>query len=93
MHQAFVSQLDSYCKQNGKYNKNESKITFADVEECLVLVSSSFSTQTSYENQTKKAINNKFIYEAMTDFLKHQMEVWFLEKPEEAAKIVRAGVD
>ena len=85
--QAFVSQLDSYCKQNGKYNKNESKITFADVEECLVLVSSSFSTQTSYENQTKKAINNKFIYEAMTDFLKHQMEVWFLEKPEEAAKI------
>ena len=88
VHQAFVSQLDSYCKQNGKYNKNESKITFADVEECLVLVSSSFSTQTSYENQTKKAINNKFIYEAMTDFLKHQMEVWFLEKPEEAAKIV-----
>ena len=86
--QAFVSQLDSYCKQNGKYNKNESKITFADVEECLVLVSSSFSTQTSYENQTKKAINNKFIYEAMTDFLKHQMEVWFLEKPEEAGKIV-----
>ncbi len=85
--QAFVSQLDSYCKQNGKYNKNESKITFADVEECLVLVSSSFSTQTSYENQTKKAINNKFIYEAMTDFLKHQMEVWFLEKPEEAGKI------
>ena len=87
MRQAFVSQLDSYCKQNGKYNKNESKITFADVEECLVLVSSSFSTQTSYENQTKKAINNKFIYEAMTDFLKHQMEVWFLEKPEEAGKI------
>ena len=71
--QAFTSQIDAYLKSSGKYLKNESKITFADVEDALVLVSSSFSTQTSYENQTKKAITNKFIYEAMTDFLKHQM--------------------
>ena len=68
--QAFVSKIDGYLKQTGKYLKNESKITFQDVEDCLVLVSSSFSTQTSYENQTKKAITNKFIYEAMNDFLK-----------------------
>ena len=90
--QAFVSQIDSYLKQSGgnqnnRYTKNESKITFADVEECLVLVSSSFSTQTSYENQTKKAITNKFIYEAMTDFLKHQLEIYFIENPAEADKI------
>ncbi len=85
--QAFVSQIDSYLKQNGKYLKGESKLTYADVEECLVLVSSSFSTQTSYENQTKKAINNKFIYEAMTDFLKHQLEIYFIENPIEAGKI------
>ena len=84
---AFVSQLDSYLKQTGKYLKNESKITFADVEDCLVLVSSSFSTVTSYENQTKKAITNKFIYEAMSDFLKHQIEVYFIENPDEATKI------
>ncbi len=84
---AFVSQLDSYLKQTGKYLKNESKITFADVEDCLVLVSSSFSTVTSYENQTKKAITNKFIYEAMSDFLKHQLEVYFIENPDEALKI------
>ena len=63
------------------------KITFADVEDCLILVSSSFSTQTSYENQTKKAITNKFIYEAMTDFLKHQLEIYLIENPDEAAKI------
>lgn len=85
--QAFVSQLDSWLKRNGKYLKNESKITFADVEDCLILVSSSFSTQTSYENQTKKAITNKFIYEAMTDFLKHQLEIYLIENPDEAAKI------
>ncbi|MGN0612739.1 MAG: toprim domain-containing protein [Porcipelethomonas sp.] len=85
--QAFVSQIDSYLKNNNKYNKNEGKITFADVEDCLVLVSSSFSTQTSYENQTKKAITNKFIYEAMTEFLKHQLEVYFIENPDEALRI------
>lgn len=85
--QAFVSQIDQLLKQGGKYLKGESKISFVDVEDCLLLVSSSFSTQTSYENQTKKAINNKFIYEAMTEFLKHQLEVYFLENPDEAAKI------
>ena len=72
--QAMVSQIDQYLKQNNKYLKGESKPIFADIEDCLILISSSFSTQTSYANQTKKSINNKFIYEAMTDFLKHQME-------------------
>ena len=85
--QAFVSQIDSYLKSNNKYNKNESKVTFADVEDCLVLVSSSFSTQTSYENQTKKAITNKFIYEAMTEFLKHSLEVYFIENPDDALRV------
>ena len=85
--QAFVSKIDAYLKQNNKYLKNESKITFQDVEDCLVLVSSSFSTQTSYENQTKKAITNKFIYEAMNDFLKRQLEIYFIENPDEAVKI------
>lgn len=85
--QAFVSQIDSYLKQGNKYLKGESKITYVDVEDCLVLVSSSFSTQTSYENQTKKSINNKFVYEAMTEFLKHQLEVYFIENPDEAVKI------
>ena len=84
---AFVSQIDSYIKQSGKYTKNESKITFNDIEECLLIVISSFSTQTSYENQTKKAITNKFIQEAMTDFLRHQLEVYFIENKAEADKI------
>lgn len=85
--QAFVSQIDAYLKQSNKYLKNEKKITFDDVEDCLILVSSSFSTQTSYENQTKKAITNKFIYETMTEFLKHQLEIYFIENPDEALKI------
>lgn len=85
--QAFTSQIDSYLRTSGRYLKNESKITFADVEDALVLISSSFSTHTSYENQTKKAITNKFIYEAMTDFLKHQLEIYFIENPVDAGKI------
>jgi len=84
---AFAAQIDAYIKSVNGYQKNEGKITYGDVEECLVLVSSSFSTQTSYENQTKKAITNKFIREAMTEFLRHQLEVYFIENPDEAQKI------
>lgn len=84
---AFVSAIDAYLKQQGKYNKNESKITFQDVQDALVLVSNDFSTQTSYENQTKKAINNKFVQEAMTEFLRSQMEIYFIENPMDAQKI------
>ena len=84
---AFVSQIDAYLKANSKYLKTDRKINFQDVEDCLILVVSSFSTQTSYENQTKKAITNKFIQEAMTEFFRHQLEVYFIENPLEAEKI------
>ena len=84
---AFVNGIDAYLKAQGKYQKSESKITWADVEDCLVLVSNNFSTQTSYENQTKKAINNKFVQEAMTEFLRAQLEVYFIENPLDAGKI------
>ena len=81
---AFVSAVDAYIKQAGKYQKNESKITFQDVADCLVLVTNCFSTQTSYENQTKKAITNRFIQEAMTDFLREQLGIYFIEHKAEA---------
>ncbi len=84
---AFTSQINAYLKSNGKYLKNEKQISFQDVADCLVLVSNSFSTQTSYENQTKKSITNKFIKECMIDFLKHNLEVYFIENPDEAIKI------
>lgn len=84
---AFTSALDAYIKKIGKYQKSESKIGFQDVADCLILVTNCFSTQTSYENQTKKAINNKFIQEAMTDFLRTQLEIYFIEHWAEAEKI------
>ncbi len=84
---AFVYQIDAYLKQTGKYNKNESKISFADVEDCLILVISSFSSVTSYENQTKKAITNKGIQEAMVEMLRHNLEIYFIENPMDADKI------
>ncbi len=84
---AMVSAIDKYLRDNNKYVKGEAKITFPDVQDCLILVSSSFSTQTSYENQTKKAITNKFIQEAMTEFLRSRMEIYFIENREAAEKI------
>lgn len=84
---AFVYQIDSYLRQNGKYNKNESKINFSDVEDCLIIIISSFSNVTSYENQTKKAITNKGIQDAMTEMFRHQLEVYFIENPFDADKI------
>ena len=83
----FVSALDAYLKAQGKYNKGESKIAFQDIQDSLVLVTNDFSTETSYENQTKKAINNKFVQEAMTDFLKERLEIYFIENPLDAQKI------
>lgn len=83
---AFTSSIDGYLRNTGKYNKNESKITFQDVEDSLVLVVNSFSTQTSYENQTKKSITNEFIYKAMTDFFRQSIEVYFAENPADAEK-------
>ena len=84
---AFVYALDAYLKQTGKYVKNESKITFQDVADCLVLVTNCFSTQTSYENQTKKSINNRFIQEAMTEFFRSRLQVYFIENKAEADRI------
>ena len=89
MRSAFLSAMDGWLKQNGKYNKNEAKITWPDVQETLIFVSNNFSTQTSYENQTKKAVNNRFIQEGMTDFLRENLQIFLLENPqavEEAAR-------
>ncbi len=84
---AFVSSIDAYLKQNSKYSKTDPKISFQDIEDCMILVISSFSTQTSYENQTKKSINNKFIQEAMAEFFRRQLEIYFIENKLEAEKI------
>lgn len=85
---AFVSAVDAYIRKAGKYQKNESKISFTDIQDCLILVTNCFSTQTSYENQTKKAITNKFIQESMTDFLRSQLEIYFIERKADADKVV-----
>ncbi|MGE4484310.1 MAG: type IIA DNA topoisomerase subunit B [Oscillospiraceae bacterium] len=84
---AFVSAVDAYLRKNNKYQKNESKISFVDIQDCLILITNCFSTQTSYENQTKKAIANKFIQEAMTEFLRSQLEIYFIEHKAEADRV------
>ena len=84
---AFVYAIDAYLKSQNKYTKSESKITFQDVQDCLILVTNCFSTQTSYENQTKKAITNKFVQEAMMEFFRSRLHVYFIENKAEADKI------
>ncbi|MGX8698683.1 MAG: DNA gyrase/topoisomerase IV subunit B [bacterium] len=85
---AFVSAFDSYIKAQNKYQKGESKISFQDVQDCLLLVTNCFSTQASYENQTKKAITNKFIQDAMTEWLRSQLEIYFIEHKAEADRVM-----
>ena len=85
---AFTYAVDKYLKNQGKYSKNEARITYPDIADCIVLVINSMSTQTSYENQTKKAINNTFIYEALNEFMRDQLEVYFIEHPTEAELFV-----
>ena len=84
---AFLSAVDTYIRNSGKYQKNETSVRFQDIQDCLVLVTNCFSTQTSYENQTKKAINNRFIQTAMTEFFKEQLEVYFIENQTDANRI------
>ena len=84
---AFVYAVDAYIKKTNKYQKNESKITFPDIADCLILVTNCFSTRTSYETQTKKSITNRFIREAMTDFFKEKLEIYFIENKAEADRI------
>lgn len=83
----FIYAIDNYLKNNGLYKKDEKKIVFSDIEDSLIIVVNSFSTETSYENQTKKSITNKFIQEAMTDFLKEKLEIYFIENKADADKI------
>ncbi|HEY9061653.1 MAG TPA: toprim domain-containing protein [Pseudobacteroides sp.] len=85
---ALVYEIDKCLKARNKYNKDEARITFTDIQDSLILVTNSFSTITSYENQTKKSITNKFIQEAMADFLKQQLEIYFIENRMESEKIL-----
>src|SRR5690606_13056421 len=85
---AFVWSIDKLIKDKGKYNKNEKKITFDDISDSLVIITSTYSTETSYQNQTKFAITNKFIKDFMNNYLREQLEVYFIENPLEADKIV-----
>ena len=80
----FTAAFDKYLRDNNKYNKNESKIIYQDIQDSLVLVTNCFSTIGCFENQTKKSVNSKFTQEAMTAFFKEQLQVWFIENKQEA---------
>ena len=85
--QAFASALNKYIRNTNKFKKGESQVLFSDVAECLILVVNSYSTKTSYENQTKKAVTNSFIAEFMTEWFKKTLAIYFTEHPAEAERI------
>ena len=85
---AFTGEIDRQIRVQDKYKGNELKVTFTDIQDSLILVASSFSTQTSYENQTKKAINNKYIQEFMTELLRSKLEIWFIENKAEGDRVI-----
>ena len=81
---AFTAAFDKFLRDNNKYTKNESKITVQDVLDSLVIITNCFSTIGCFENQTKKSVNSRFTQDAMTVYLKDQLQVWFLENRQEA---------
>ena len=83
---AFVSAFDNFLKNEGKYKANEARINFGDIEESLILLTSSFSTVTSYENQTKRSINNRFIQRFMTNLIRSKLDIWFIEYRDQALR-------
>ncbi len=85
---AFVAAFDKELKARNRYTAKEAKLTFGDIQDSLILVTNSFSTQTSYENQTKKAINNKFIQEFLVELIKNNLQIWFIEHKPDADKII-----
>ena len=85
---AFTYAIDKHIKAQNKYNKNESKISFQDISDNLAVIINSASTQTSYENQTKKAITNAFIAKALTECIKTNLEIYLTENQSSANAIV-----
>lgn len=85
---AFTAEVDRQIRLRDKYKNGESKITFLDIADSLILVTSSFSTQTSYENQTKKAINNKYVQDFMNELIREKLEIWFIENKPDADRVI-----
>lgn len=84
---AFVYTIDRLIKKLNKYNKNEKKISFTDIEESLVVITNTYSTETQYKNQTKLAISNKFIKDKLNELLRNNLQVFFVENPLDAEKV------
>ncbi len=85
---AFAYAIDKHIKAQNKYAKGESKIGFADIADNLAVIVNSASTQTSYENQTKKAITNAFIQKALTEFIKTNLDIYLTENKTAATAII-----
>ena len=85
---AFVAEFDREIKDREKYKNNESKIIFSDIEDSLILMVNSFSSFTSYANQTKKAINNVFIQRFLTKLIREKLQVWFIEQTDAAERVI-----
>ena len=82
---AFMEFFKSELKKTDSNRAKE--LEFDDIQDSLIFISNTFSTETSYENQTKRAINNKFIEDFLTQQITKYLKEWAKDDPAELAKV------
>ena len=86
---SFTFVIDKFLKEQNLYNKNEKKVTFEDISDSLIVITSTYSTISLFTDQTKKKIGSDFMKQSVTKWLREQLEIYFIENPKEAELVFK----
>ncbi|MER2007171.1 MAG: toprim domain-containing protein [Psychrobacillus sp.] len=86
---SFTFIVDKFLKEQNLYNKNEKKVSFDDIADSLVIVTSTFSTISLFTDQTKKEMRSDFMKKEITAWMREQLSIYFVENPNEAKLILQ----
>lgn len=84
---SFTFVIDKFLKDQNLYEKNEKKISFEDISDSLIVITSTYSTISLFSDQTKKAVISDFMKQAVTKWLREQLSIYFVENANEASLI------